>query len=660
MASGTWMSMDELGKGFHEMASSLGYLDATSMVKNALFSIFLTLAIIQTFYPILMILAMFIRQLSVFAHYFHEVDEETNKHGGHLVAQVLEAHGIKQIFTLSGGHISPILTAAQESDIKVIDTRHEATAVFAADAAARLSGLPGVAVVTAGPGLTNTVTPVQNASMAESPVVVIAGAPATLLKGRGSLQDIDQISLMKPVTKWQKSVTKVRDIVPILREAFRQAQSDTPGPVFVEIPLDILYPYKIIRKEFTMKSRSDNLIQKCVAWYLDQYSRNLYAGAFDIEREYRPWPVELTFPKKSEIQKAAEMVSRAKRPIILLGSQATLPPVGAEQLAACVQSLGIPCFLGGMSRGLLGRNNPLHLRHCRREALKKSDCVVLAGAVADFRLDYGRILSSKSKIIAVNRSKEQLKKNQPFFWKATLSINADVGKFMIGLQEKLGHGQVDSDWLKELRQLDDERETQIAKKIEASTDRHLNPLKVLSKLEACLPDNTIIVADGGDFVGSASYILRPRGPLQWLDPGVFGTLGCGGGFALGAKAVKPDANVVVIFGDGALGFSFMEYDSFVRHKLPVMSVVGNDACWSQIEREQTKILGSDVACRLDYINYDRAAEGIGAVGLKLDASNEKELELKFRQSLDLIKEGKSVLINVLIGRTDFRDGSISV
>lgn len=588
------------------------------------------------------------------------MDEETDKHGGHLVAQVLEAHGIKHLFTLSGGHISPILTAAEEANIRVIDTRHEVSAVFAADAAARLSGRPAVAVVTAGPGITNTITAVKNAQMAESPVVIIGGAPSTLTKGRGALQDIDQISLMKSITKWQKTVTKVRDIVPILREAICISQSDTPGPVFVECPLDVLYPYKVIRKEIKLKQDSGSLIQRLLAWYLDQYSRNLYAGAFDIEREYCPWPVELNFSSKSETRKAIEIITKAKRPLILLGSQAVLPPVGGERLAECIKNLGIPCFLGGMSRGLLGRNSSLQIRHKRKEALKKTDCLILGGVVADFRVDYGRNFSPKSKIIAINRSKQQLNKNQLLHWKADLNINADVGRFFSDLSDKLGHYTIDPDWIKELQQRDSEREAEILQAIEAPVDKHLNPLKVLSKLEKFLPDNTIVVADGGDFIGSASYIYRPRAPLHWFDPGVFGTLGCGGGFALGIKAVKPDANVVILYGDGALGFSFMEFDSFVRHKLPVMAVVGNDASWSQIERAQVEILKSGVACKLNHTSYELAAEGLGAKGLKLDQSNASDIEGIFSRGLGLLKEGHSVLINVLIGKTSFRDGSISV
>ncbi|CAG2122822.1 unnamed protein product, partial [Medioppia subpectinata] len=200
-----------------------------------------------------------------------KVDEKSLRHGGELVAKVLQSHGVEHIFTLSGGHIAPILTASEKLGIRVVDTRHEVTAVFAADATARLSGIPGVAVVTAGPGVTNTVTAVKNAQMAESPIVVLGGAAATLLKGKGALQDIDQISLFKPITKMAITVTKVRDIVPKLREAFKVAQSGTPGPVFVELPIDVLYPFQVIKKEIAGSSTGKGIVGKVVNWYLNNY-----------------------------------------------------------------------------------------------------------------------------------------------------------------------------------------------------------------------------------------------------------------------------------------------------------------------------------------------------------------------------------------------------
>ncbi|RWS13453.1 hypothetical protein B4U79_06161 [Dinothrombium tinctorium] len=632
------------------------------LFKNSIYYVFLTICALQTFYPIFMILAMVIRQIGIFAHFFHKVDHDSNRHGGELIASVLKAHGVDYVFTLSGGHISPVLTGAEKAGIRVIDTRHEVTTVFAADAVYRLSGVPGVAVVTAGPGLTNTVTAVKNAQMAESAVVLLGGCPSTLLKGRGALQDIDQMSLFKSLTKWQKTVTKVRDLVPVMREAFRQAQSGTPGPVFVELPLDTLYPYPIVKKEVVSKSSGNSLRSRLVNWYLNHYLENLFAGAFDVEREIRPWPVEIPFPKKAQMQKVVELVSKAKKPLIVLGSQSTLPPIGATELRKHIESLGIPCFLGGMSRGLLGPNSPLHMRQSRGLALKEADVVILGGAVCDFRLNYGKSLSSKSKIIAVNRSKQQLYKNAGIFWNPTLALQADVGQFFKELAEKLGNGKlsVSKDWIDSLKERDNAKESKNLEMALQPADKHLNPVKVLFDLEHTLSEDTILIADGGDFVATASYIVRPRKPLSWLDPGAFGTLGCGAGFALGAKLVKPDADVCVIFGDGSLGYSLIEFDTFYRHKLPIRAVIGNDACWTQIAREQVNMLGSDVGCNLIYTTYEQAAEGLGAKGFVLDAGDEEKLKEVFNKSRQLNLEGHPVLINCLIGKTKFREGSISV
>lgn len=423
------------------------------------------------------------------------------------------------MFTLSGGHISPILVAAEKEGIRVVDTRHESTTVFAADAISRLSGVPGVAVVTAGPGLTNVITPLQNAFLAESPLVVMCGCPALLLKGRGALQDIDQMSLVKSITKWRTTVTKVRDIVPKVREAFRQAQMGTPGPVLVEFPLDTLYPYPIVEKEVVSMTSGRTLKGKLVNMYLQSYMKNLFAAAFDVERESKPWPVEIPFPKKNHIQQTIDLLKTAKKPLILIGSQAVLPPVGAEQLAKLVKQLGIPCYLGGMSRGLLGKDAELHMRQNRRDALREADLVILAGTVADFRLGYGKILSPKSKIIAVNRSKTQLYKNSDMFWKPALAVQSDVGQFFLELVEKLekkNDFKVDAEWIQHLRARDQLKEDKNEEQaVQPAGAKYLNPVYLLKKLEGILDENTILIADGGDFVATASYILKPRKPLSW-------------------------------------------------------------------------------------------------------------------------------------------------
>ncbi len=607
------------------------------------------------------VVAIFIHWFGLFDLLFHTVDRKSKRNGGELVASTLKSHGIKYVFTLVGGHISPVLVACEKQGIRVIDTRHEVTTVFAADAVARLSGVIGVACVTAGPGLTNTITAVKNAIMAESPVLVLGGAAATIMKGRGSLQDIDQLSLFKPLCKFTASIKRVRDIVPTLCKAIQIANSDTPGPVFVELPIDSLYPYDIVVKEIFPKSQSKSIKNRIVKVYLENYVDRLFAGAF-TPQDASPLPI--TFPKanQSEIAQCASLVRNAKKPLFILGSQVSLPPAKSSEVRAALEKMGVPCFLGGMSRGYLGKNSPIHIRQKRKVAVKDADIIVCLGAVADFRLSYGRIFSSKSKIVAVNRSKSQLSLNTDSFWKPHLLINGDPGLFVVALMEAIGDDfTCAEEWLEELRQRDEEVNTENRKKAEVVPKEHLNPLSVLYQTEEALDDNSILVADGGDFVGSAAYILRPRGPLKWLDPGAFGTLGVGGGFALGAKLCNPDDDVWIIYGDGSLGYSVAEFDTFARNKIPVIALVGNDACWTQIKREQVPMFGSDVACNLSYCDYDVVANGFGGVGFKLTAdSTAEEIKDTLKKAKEISRGGVPVLINVLIGKSDFRDGSISV
>uniref|UniRef100_A0A8C2C0P5 2-hydroxyacyl-CoA lyase 2 n=1 Tax=Cyprinus carpio TaxID=7962 RepID=A0A8C2C0P5_CYPCA len=581
---------------------------------------------------------------------------QSPRHGGESVAEVLRAHGVKFVFTLVGGHISPILVACEKLGIRIVDTRHEATAVFAADAVARLSGTVGVAAVTAGPGLTNTVTAVKNAQMAESPLLLIGGAAATLLQGRGALQDIDQMSLFKPLCKFCASVRTVREIVPTVRKALAIAQSGTPGPVFIEFPIDTLYPYHVVEKESAPKNTPKGLFGKIMAWYLQNHLSNLFAGAWET-CDLSPLPVYIPHATEDEVQRCVELVSRARKPVILLGSQATLPPTPADD---ALESLGIPCFLGGMSRGMLGKNSPLHIRQNRRDALKEADLVLLAGTVCDFRLSYGRVLNRRSKIIAINRDRSQLLKNSDMFWKPTVAIQGDAGSFLLRLSTALKGHRCPEEWPRSLKEGEAIKEKANRAKADEKTERHLNPISVLHRVDELLAEDSIIVADGGDFVGSAAYIMRPRGPIRWLDPGAFGTLGVGGGFALGAKLCRPESEVWIVYGDGSLGYSVAEFDTFTRHKTPVIALVGNDACWSQISREQVPMLGSNVACGLAFTDYHIVADGYGGKGYLIGREDESRLDDIIKKAQKECREGKAVLLNVLIGKTNFRDGSISV
>ncbi|RMI27485.1 MAG: thiamine pyrophosphate-binding protein [Calditrichaeota bacterium] len=575
-------------------------------------------------------------------------------HGGDRVAEVLKRQGVRFLFTLCGGHISPILVGCKRRDIRVIDVRHEATAVFAADAVARLTGTPGVAAVTAGPGLTNTITAVKNAQLAQSPVVILGGATATALKGRGSLQDIDQMALMKPHVKWATSLKRVREIIPTLARAFRIAREGVPGPVFVEIPVDLLYEESLVREWYGLKAEGGkSLPERALKWYLRRHADRLFAGAGAVEIP-APAPSSPPEPSPAAVKKAAARLQAAQRPVMLVGSQAVVEADQAEAVARAVEALGIPVYLSGMARGLLGRDHPLQLRHRRREALREADVVILAGVPCDFRLDYGRHIPRRSFLISANRSRRDLRLNR----RPNLGVLADPGLFLQRLSETFSPPSHWEAWHQQLRKRDADREEEIARRAAQAMDTGINPLHLCREIENALPEDSLIVADGGDFVATASYIVRPRGALRWLDPGVFGTLGVGAGFALGAKLCRPEAEVWILYGDGSVGYSLAEFDTCVRHGIPVIAVVGNDACWMQIAREQVEILQDDVGTALRHSDYHQAAEGLGAKGLLLTRAD--AIPQTLTQARRLAADGHPVLINAHIGKTDFRKGSISM
>lgn len=573
--------------------------------------------------------------------------------GGKRVAEVFKRNGVQFVFTLVGGHVSPILVASKRAGMRVVDVRHEVNAAFAADAVARLTGVPGVAVVTAGPGVTNTLTAIKNAQLAQSPLVLIGGATATMLRGRGSLQDIDQVSLMKPHVKWMARPNTLREVVPAVEEAFVRAQEGVPGPVFVELAVDLLYPENVVRdwSKKQLDKPNKTFAEHGVTAVVK--SNLAYRFAFSGDPSFAPAATaNPPLAPREQVETAARMLESAERPLIVLGSQTMLRPYRISELVAALETLDIPVYLSGMARGLLGKGHKLQRRHKRRNALKEADVVLLSGVPNDFRLDYGSHVA-RADLISVNLSKHDLRTNR----RPELGVLADPCAFICAVAQAYGKGRERGSWFTTLSERDALREEEIGEMASAESDL-INPLRLCQRLDTHISDNAILIGDGGDFIATVAYTVSPRGPLQWLDPGVFGTLGVGAGFALGAKLVRPDADVWLLYGDGAAGFSIMEYDTFVRHGVPVIAVIGNDAGWTQIERDQVVILGDDVACRLAYTDYQVIAQGCGAEGLLVD--REEDVDATFAKALELSRAGKPVLVNAKLGRSDFRKGSISI
>ena len=579
------------------------------------------------------------------------------QHGGDLIADVLVRHGVTHLFTLCGGHISPILTGCETRGIRVVDVRDEGNAVFAADAVARMTGTIGVAAVTAGPGVTNTVTALKNAQMAQTPLLLFGGATATLLKGRGALQDIDQMAMMKPIVKWAVQVKTVPSLPAIVERAIAIATEGVPGPVFVEVPVDVLYPEAVVRgwieKELGF-GKAKGIGAKAL---------ELYVKGHLYRQFHAPAMPELSLPLKlpqlrgnAALDKAAAALRDAKQPVIVIGSQALVGVKDPGRIARAIGTLGAPVFLGGSARGLLGRTHELQLRHNRGAALKEADVVIVCGFPFDFRLGYGRGINKQATLISANLSATELKKNR----RPEIAIEMHAGEFLVALAERAQAGSAPGGWdawKKVLHAREAKRDDEIKSKA-APAGELVDPLHFFLRMEEAMADDAVMVVDGGDFVATGSYIVRPRAPLSWLDPGVFGTLGVGGGFALGAALVRPGREVWLIWGDGSSAYTLAEFDTYVRHGLAPIAVIGNDASWMQIAREQVEILGTTLGTDLRRTDYHKVAEGYGGVGLVL--TDPARVDATLAEAKAIAKSGRPVCINIHLRKTDFRKGSISI
>jgi acetolactate synthase-1/2/3 large subunit len=486
-------------------------------------------------------------------------------------------------------------------------------------------------------------------------VVLLGGAAPTALQGRGALQDIDQRPLVEPHVKRFFKMRRVRDLGPAVTEAFALAQSGVPGPVFIECPVDLLYDEASIRQWYADASgKGTALADRALRWYLNRHVRRMFDGS-QATTPAAVQPVDAPRASEASVRDAWTALHKAERPLAVIGSQAVVQAAQADALADAVARLGIPVYLSGMARGLLGPAHPLQMRHQRRQALRDADCVLLAGVPCDFRLDYGKHVRRSATMIAANRSAKDARLNP----RADVAAIGDAGAFVQALAQRAQPQDASrhAGWLAALRARDDAREAEIDQQA-AVPGEYVNPIALLRAVDREAGANALLVADGGDFVATASYVLHARGPLTWLDPGAFGTLGVGAGFALGAATTRPDRELWIVFGDGACGFGLTEFDTFVRHGIPVIAIVGNDAGWTQIAREQVKMLHDDVATVLARTAYHDVAAGFGADGLLVKRMDEVAGAL--RRARELARQGRPVLVNVWLDKTEFREGSLSM
>ena len=540
-------------------------------------------------------------------------------HGGRLVAQALRRHGTTHLFTLCGGHIQAIYDGCLDEEIRVVDVRHEQTAGHAADGYARVTGRPGVCAVTAGPGVTDVVTAVANAQRAGIPMIVIGGAGPKILCDMGSLQDMDSVTLMRPITKWSVQVPETRRIAEYVDAAFRVAQSNVPGPVFLEMPLDLL---------MNMHDDAD----------------------LPATRPLAEPPRPAADPRL--IRRARELLEQSSRPCFLVGSQIRWSPA-REAVRRAADALEVPFYLNGMARGALPRDHASLFSRSRRFALSQADLVFVFGTPFDFRVDYGRspTWAEGVKIVQVDLDGSELGRNR----RVEVPIHGDSGVVLEQLVDAAKTKKA-PEWLAAVRADETKRRAKMAVEMESDASPP-NPLRVCAELGKRLKPNDIVIGDGGDFVATAAYVLKLEWPQLWMDPGPLGTLGVGPGYAMAAKLARPDANVVLVYGDGSFGLHGLEFEAMVRQRIPVIAVIGNDAAWTQIRRGQVDIYGAEraVATGLEYTRYDKVVEAVGGFGAWVERAED------IGPALDAaFASGKPACVNVKIAGSDFRKGAISV
>jgi acetolactate synthase-1/2/3 large subunit len=545
-------------------------------------------------------------------------------HGGRVVAQALRREDVRYVFTLCGGHIMSIYDGCLDEGVGIIDVRHEQSAAHAADGWARVTGQPGVALVTAGPGVTDAVTGVATAWRANIPIVVIGGQAPRFFQDMGSLQDMNHVDLMRPITKWAVSVPHAKRLGEYVHSAFRVATTNLPGPVFLEMPLDFLF---------------DQVEERDVV--LPQRSRTEAAVG----------------PDPRFVERAFELLRGAERPVCLVGSQLFWSR-RREAYPEFVRTFSMPVYVNGQARGSLDPEDPHWFLQTRKEALRRADVVLIFGTPLDFRLGYGREshINPAARLIHVDLEGRELGKNRP----ADVGLIGDTGLVMEALTDCARavrwRPELSRGWLAELRALEAEKWEKLRPQL-ASDETPINPLRLCAEVDRFVTEKTIVIGDGGDFVGSAANVLRPRGFGHWLDAGPLGTLGAGPGYAMAAKLASPESDVVIMYGDGAFGLNMMEFEACIRQKINIVGVIGNDAAWTQILRGQVQMYGPDraPASRLAPSRYDRMIEALGGHGEWVERPEE------IRPALErALGAGKPAVVNVRIGASDFRKDAISV
>ena len=510
-------------------------------------------------------------------------------HGGVIATEVARAHGVEAMFTLSGAHVFPMYDGAVKADppMPIIDVRHEPSAVFAAEAIGKLTRRPGLAVLTAGPGVTNGVSPIAQAQFAGSPLVVIGGRAPDNRWGQGSLQELDHPPILETITALSTTARTTADIGPTVDEAFRVAGSSHRGPAFLDVPMD---------------------------QFFDTASRHTAAGPVD--------PIE---PDPDAVAQVAALLAKAQRPLLILGTDVWAD--GAEEAALrLVTETGIPVIANGMGRGIVPGGHSQLVTKARSAALNGADLVIVVGTPLDFRLGYGvfggKEDSTPARVVHLADSPAQVSTHAELAASASGDLTRVLDGVLDGLQSA---GGAKPDWSAWLADLQDQVKAGIERDnaLLTATADPIHPARIYGELLPRLADDAVVIGDGGDFVSFAGKFVEPSRPGGWLDPGPYGCLGAGLGAAIAARIARPSSQVVLLFGDGAAGMSLIDVDTLVRHNLPVVMIVGNNSAWGLEKGPMQMLYGYDVAADLaPGTRYDQVVTALGGGGELVTDPNE--------------------------------------
>ena len=556
--------------------------------------------------------------------------EERPAHGGAQAVEAARRHGVTTMFTLSGGHVFPLYDGAVSTDppMPIIDVRHEQTAVFAAEATARLTRVPGLAVLTAGPGVTNGVSAVTTAHFNGTPLVILAGRAPDGRWGAGSLQELDHPPLLAPVTKRAWTVHESGEVGTAAHEAFALASARHRGPVFLDASLEALFGTPNAPSAATGRGGDPP----------NPPAATGRGGTVD--------PAGPDTPDAAAVTAIAKLLARASRPVLVLGSDVWSDR--AEHAArTAAERLQLPVIANGQGRGILPVGHPLLVTRARSVAFGEADLVIVAGTPLDFRLGYGRFGgrggAPPASVVHLADATDQIATHCELAGSAA----GDLAAIFAGIAAEAAAGGWQQEWLPRLRAVCSEQVAADASLLHSDVSP-IHPLRIYGELAGVLQPDAVVIGDGGDFVSYAGKYVEPQQPGGWLDPGPYGCLGTGLGYAIAARVARPASQVVLLLGDGAAGFSLMDADTLVRHGLPVVMICGNNGIWGLEKHPMQALYGYDVAADLQPgCRYDQVVTALGGGGELV--TDPDDIGPALRRAFD---SGQPYLVNVV---TDPKD-----